>query len=400
MKKEFDVESLEKLGVDITGIQPKSKVERKQFGSKITLSDIESKTIIAKISTIEMDADGDIIIPEGCDFSRYIKNPIILFGHNYASLPIGKALEITVNKLDIEAKIKFADTEQANEIWELIRNGFLNTHSVGFIVQEELIAGSKAFNDYAKANNINSNNCRRIITKWLLLEDSVVNLPSNASAINVQVSVKDLKGMEMDNPDNNLNVEFDSIMEVIKPFPNEHAARQEDPSKYKRFKRQNDKFGAGINVIWGITADGKVEIQSIRFSADKFTVEEARTWLKEHNYKTDIEPATGKMMDSTNTEPVNQPKICMMCDKTCAKSCQKFCSKECLTKFMDEQMPMYEPEPMDKPCTEPKSTEIEVVKEIIKPKFTVIRQGKASITDDNKAKIIAEYKDISKSKII
>jgi len=77
-----------------------------------------------------------------------------------------------------------------------------------------------------------------------------------------------------------------------KPYPNEHALRLNDPGKYKRIRRQNDKFGSGIHAIFGITEDGKTELQAIRFSADKFTAEEARKWLEDHDYKTSgFEPA-------------------------------------------------------------------------------------------------------------
>jgi hypothetical protein len=75
------------------------------------------------------------------------------------------------------------------------------------------------------------------------------------------------------------------------PFPNEHSARQEDPGKYESFRRENGKFGPGIDVIWGITKDGKTEIQTIRFDSKKFTPDEAKKWLEDHNFKTEIEKA-------------------------------------------------------------------------------------------------------------
>lgn len=68
------------------------------------------------------------------------------------------------------------------------------------------------------------------------------------------------------------------------PYPNEHAARLRDPGKYTQFRRENDFFGAGIHAIWGILPRGKVELQAIRFDAQKFSVDEAKRWLEEHNY--------------------------------------------------------------------------------------------------------------------
>jgi len=81
------------------------------------------------------------------------------------------------------------------------------------------------------------------------------------------------------------------------PFKNQISARQTPPGRYKKFRRGNDKFGSGIDVIWGITAGGKTEVQSIRFDSSKFTTDEARTWLKEHKYKTGVTAATGSTKD-------------------------------------------------------------------------------------------------------
>jgi hypothetical protein len=70
------------------------------------------------------------------------------------------------------------------------------------------------------------------------------------------------------------------------PYPNEYTARINPPDKYKSIKRENDKFGLGIDVIWGILPDGKTEIQAIRFKSNKFTSsEEVQKWLSNHNFK-------------------------------------------------------------------------------------------------------------------
>jgi len=76
------------------------------------------------------------------------------------------------------------------------------------------------------------------------------------------------------------------------PFPNEHAARQKDPGRYKSFRRMRPKgFPAGIDAIIGILGRGLSEIQSLRFDKEKWSPEAARKWLKEHGFKTELEPA-------------------------------------------------------------------------------------------------------------
>jgi len=89
------------------------------------------------------------------------------------------------------------------------------------------------------------------------------------------------------------------------PYPSEHAARLKEPSRYEKFRRENDKFGDGIHAIWGITPDGKAELQAIRFDARKFTVEEAKAWLKDHDYKPILfEPASGEKAEGSTGEAV------------------------------------------------------------------------------------------------
>lgn len=94
------------------------------------------------------------------------------------------------------------------------------------------------------------------------------------------------------------------------PYPGEHSARQEDPSKYKRFRRENDALAPGVDVIWGITEDNKAEVQSIRFDSKKFTPEEAKKWLEDHKYKTVVEEATiPETKDSVILVQENEPFI-------------------------------------------------------------------------------------------
>ena len=79
-----------------------------------------------------------------------------------------------------------------------------------------------------------------------------------------------------------------------KPYPSEHAARLSDPGDYEKIRRQNNKLGEGIHAIFGITKEGKAELQSIHFDYSKFTAEEAKKWLAENKYKPiEFEAATG-----------------------------------------------------------------------------------------------------------
>lgn len=92
-----------------------------------------------------------------------------------------------------------------------------------------------------------------------------------------------------------------------RPYPNEHAARLEDPNKYDSFTRENDAFGFGIDAIYGIK-DGVSELQAIRFDKLKWTVQDALMWLDEHDYdpilfEPAIEEASAPQQDISRALP-------------------------------------------------------------------------------------------------
>jgi HK97 family phage major capsid protein/HK97 family phage prohead protease len=87
----------------------------------------------------------------------------------------------------------------------------------------------------------------------------------------------------------------DRAYEDFRPYPNEHAARLHYPSKYDSFRRDNDAGGPGVDFIFGILVDGGTELQAIRFDKNRYTVAQAKDWLREHDHEPIMfEEATGE----------------------------------------------------------------------------------------------------------
>lgn len=80
------------------------------------------------------------------------------------------------------------------------------------------------------------------------------------------------------------------------PYPNEHAARIQDPSKFKEFRRMTPKGAPkGLHLILGIRDDGSSELQAIRGTASEISLDDMKEWLERHHYKaTKFEEATKK----------------------------------------------------------------------------------------------------------
>ena len=191
-KDKIQISSL-KPYMDVEGLNVDSEVLRKRFSSKISISPDEDKTCVALISTIDEDADGDVIIPTGADLKRFTKNPVIMYAHNYSGKPIAKAVALSVNEDGIHCKMKFADTEEANDVWSLIKGGFLNANSIGFIILEGCRRGTEEWNAFLKENKMKvADTVQRIITKFELLESSIVPIPCNSEALMVAVSNKSI----------------------------------------------------------------------------------------------------------------------------------------------------------------------------------------------------------------
>ena len=68
----------------------------------------------------------------------------------------------------------------------------------------------------------------------------------------------------------------------------------------------NDEFGDGIHLILGLK-DGEAEEQSLRFDKSKFSADEAREWLADHDYEViKFEPAVEERAMDVETDIVDE----------------------------------------------------------------------------------------------
>ena len=141
-------------------------MKHNQFITQIKEYNEAERTITMIGSTETADRVGDIVKMAGVDLSNYKKNPIILFNHDYDK-PIGKALDVQVIDNKLVFKIQFADTDFGREIYYLLKNGYMNASSIGFVGKEY------EPNDFGGIT----------FTKIELLELSIVSVPCNPNAI-------------------------------------------------------------------------------------------------------------------------------------------------------------------------------------------------------------------------
>lgn len=71
------------------------------------------------------------------------------------------------------------------------------------------------------------------------------------------------------------------------PYPSEHAARLKDPDLFIEGTMRSKSIADGVRLILGKLkkdgAGGSMTTQAVRFDKGKFTAEEAKKWLKDHD---------------------------------------------------------------------------------------------------------------------
>ena len=92
----------------------------------------EERSFVAWASKPVQDRDGEIIASNAWDIENFIKNPVLLWAHNYSMPPVGTVMWTKPLKKGLKISPKFAPTAMGKELYLLYKEGFLNAFSVGF----------------------------------------------------------------------------------------------------------------------------------------------------------------------------------------------------------------------------------------------------------------------------
>ena len=132
----------------------------------------EDQVLHFVLSTQAVDRDQDTIAVDGWKLDNYKKNPVVLFGHDYKSLPVAQSLAIWTEDGALHSLAKFPSKELypfGNTVYQFYKNKLLRAVSVGFKpVKWEYSTARKGGIDFLEQE---------------LLEYSCVPVPSNPEAL-------------------------------------------------------------------------------------------------------------------------------------------------------------------------------------------------------------------------
>ncbi len=125
-------------------------------------ADGDTGTFKMVITTSDLDRYQEVISMDGWELDHYLKNPVVLWGHDHFTLPVGVTQRLYKEDGKLIAEGKFAPHAHAQEIRRLYDAGVIRASSVGFLEKE-------------RQGNL--------ITRAELIEWSFVSVPANPYAL-------------------------------------------------------------------------------------------------------------------------------------------------------------------------------------------------------------------------
>lgn len=165
------------------------------------------------MTTDTPDGDSEVMLPDGADLSRFVKNPVVMLCHAmgqpgcYYPLPIGKTEWTKQRPRGILAGVRFTEkTPMGREVKALFDDDMLRSFSIGFKpIEQSLMTRQEADSrpDWKAAFDATRGRIN-MHRKWQLLELSVAPVPSNPDALRVNYKAKGIllpKWLELPTPE-------------------------------------------------------------------------------------------------------------------------------------------------------------------------------------------------------
>ena len=219
-------DALKKLSAEIAaeiGAIVKAQPMQDFIATTKAATDDDAGTFEVVISTNNVDRQGEAVDQNGWDLEHYNNNPVVLFGHDYYSLPVGVCDSIELVDGKLIAKGRFAPMEAnpfAQQVRKLYDLKIMRATSVGFIVKEAV---------------------GNVITKAELLEFSFVPVPANPYALSmrqvnelgIDLSMLSTKGVDLKfvGPDNTTDEEATPPADPAPETPAEETPATETPAE-------------------------------------------------------------------------------------------------------------------------------------------------------------------------
>lgn len=289
------------------GAKAMESMIRKIYSSEV--KEAGDRTLEFTISTEDIDRDEECIKAEGWNLTNYLKNPVVLWAHQYDEPPVGKAVYIAPKDGKLVSRVLFADKETypfADTVYRLCKGGFLSATSVGFQPNDWEIGQKEG-------------DPKKTYLKQELLEFSIVPVPSNPNALqNARdagvITMKELNNIQCPNFSLSKGI-YQKGGIVTKPEETENYIRipVESPDKHKDHKIRTIEVSGkeGIKGIYCV--DCKKIITYLFDKAKDWTMAKAEAWVKEHGKSEGTMETKGAIplpnKDTSQEKSISEPEL-------------------------------------------------------------------------------------------
>ena len=196
----------------------------------------KERSVTHYISTPDLDWGGDIVDPKGMDDTMFKKHNTVFYNHDY-NTPIAKNLWLKKTDEGVLAKTQMGKTLFADDIYQLQKDGIINTWSIGW---RPKMKDGKRDKD---AIEIDEDKGITYINKWDLIEYSVAPLAMNPSALDKIKSMAksfEVKGIVRDY----------EIEQIAKTLVNEHNKELDSLNKmFTEYQSMLEGYDARIEIM-------------------------------------------------------------------------------------------------------------------------------------------------------
>lgn len=237
------------------------------------------------------------INPQGLDAKNFLKNKVLLADHMYFNLwVVGRVEELTVDDSGVGFQAFVGDpkagplTQMQKDIRSLIMQGLIQTVSIGFIPKK---IRAPMWDDDGRMVE------PAVIEEWELLELSIVAVPCNPDAtFEMRQYAKKWLSLNDEADKNN-----HGLTSTNDKGNNTNCKKTDDKKQisfaYKKGKIEILGIASAIKQ-WAIdhgimSSKSEIEtkaqsttVQSLIFDKEKFTVETAKKWAEDHDFRSDL----------------------------------------------------------------------------------------------------------------
>ncbi len=145
----------------------------------------EARTVVARITADVVDEEGEVVVPEGIDYSRFLKTGGVVFYNHEYDKPCGTCISIKHTPGGIIATTKFPERPVGydgewlpDKVFAMFASDppIVKSFSIGFAYVESRMPNKKDVEKYG------TDEIKRVVSKSRLLEYSVAPLPMNPAA--------------------------------------------------------------------------------------------------------------------------------------------------------------------------------------------------------------------------